>query len=145
EALIGADLHERAVLGADGTPAGEGQGTARDRVAEAIDIDARDLHGSSIRPNQVWYERKAVPSRESTVAAPRQLIGQYMAVLLTFVAFTDGNSVLFPQYFVSIIPFIVLRPASWPRYPPGRRPARCHEGPASASRTARAACSAMMP
>jgi uncharacterized membrane protein len=42
------------------------------------------------------------------VAAHRQLIGRYMAVLLTFFAFTDFNPVLFPQYFVWIIPFIVL-------------------------------------
>jgi uncharacterized membrane protein len=42
------------------------------------------------------------------VAAHRQLIGRYTAVLLTFVAFTDFNPVLFPQYFVWIIPFIVL-------------------------------------
>jgi hypothetical protein len=42
------------------------------------------------------------------VAAHRQVIGRYAAVLLMFAAFTDFNTVLFPQYFAWVIPFIVL-------------------------------------
>jgi hypothetical protein len=42
------------------------------------------------------------------VAAHRQVIGRYTAVLLMFAAFTDFNTVLFPQYFVWVIPFIAL-------------------------------------
>jgi len=42
------------------------------------------------------------------VAAHRQVIGRYTTVLLMFVAFTDFNTVLFPQYFAWVIPFIVL-------------------------------------
>jgi len=42
------------------------------------------------------------------VAAYRQVIGHYTTVLLMFTVFTDFNTVLFPQYFVWAIPFIVL-------------------------------------
>jgi uncharacterized membrane protein len=42
------------------------------------------------------------------VAASRQVIGRYTTVLLMFAAFTDFNTVLFPQYLAWAIPFIVL-------------------------------------
>jgi len=42
------------------------------------------------------------------VAAHRQVIGRYMTVLLMLTVFTDFNTVLFPQYFAWVIPFIVL-------------------------------------
>ena len=42
------------------------------------------------------------------VAAYRQVIGRYTTVLLMFTVFTDFNTVLFPQYFAWVIPFIVL-------------------------------------
>jgi hypothetical protein len=41
-------------------------------------------------------------------AAYRQVIGRYTTVLLMFTVFTDFNTVLFPQYFAWVIPFIVL-------------------------------------
>lgn len=57
------------------------------------------------------------------VAAYRQVIGRYTTVLLMFTVFTDFNTVLFPQYFAWVIPFIVLaageRNASQPREAPG--------------------------
>lgn len=53
------------------------------------------------------------------VAAHRQVIGRYTTVLLMFAVVTDFNTVLFPQYFVWAIPFIVLaageRAAARPR------------------------------
>ena len=52
------------------------------------------------------------------VAANRQVIGRYMAVLLTFAAFTDFNAVLFLQYFTWVIPFIVLAAGESTEGPP---------------------------
>jgi len=42
------------------------------------------------------------------VAASYQAIGQYTTILLMFTVLTDFNTVLFPQYFAWVIPFIVL-------------------------------------
>ena len=60
------------------------------------------------------------------VAAHRQAIGRYTAVLLMFAAFTDFNTVLFPQYFAWVIPFIALaaceRPAAPTRLATGATP-----------------------
>jgi hypothetical protein len=42
------------------------------------------------------------------VAASYQAIGRYTTILLMFTVFTDFNTVLFPQYFAWVIPFIVL-------------------------------------
>jgi uncharacterized membrane protein len=57
------------------------------------------------------------------VAAYRQVIGRYTTVLFMFTAFTDFNTVLFPQYFAWVIPFIVLaageRAETRPRDAPG--------------------------
>jgi hypothetical protein len=54
------------------------------------------------------------------VAAYRQVIGRYTTVLLMFTVFTDFNTVLFPQYFAWVIPFIVLAAGE-------RAPARSRE------------------
>jgi hypothetical protein len=56
------------------------------------------------------------------VAAYRQVIGRYTTVLLMFTVFTDFNTVLFPQYFAWVIPFIVLAAGE-------RAPARPSEVP----------------
>jgi uncharacterized membrane protein len=42
------------------------------------------------------------------ITADGQVIGRYTAILLMFATFIDFNTVLFPQYFVWVIPFIVL-------------------------------------
>jgi len=42
------------------------------------------------------------------VAAYRQVIGRYTILLLMFTVFTGFHTVLFPQYFAWVIPFIVL-------------------------------------
>jgi hypothetical protein len=60
------------------------------------------------------------------VAAHRQVIGRYTTVLLMFTVFTDFNTVLFPQYFAWVIPFVVLaageRAATRPREATGAMP-----------------------
>jgi hypothetical protein len=42
------------------------------------------------------------------VAAHQRVIGRYMTILLVFTVFTDFHTVLFPQYFAWVTPFIVL-------------------------------------
>jgi hypothetical protein len=42
------------------------------------------------------------------ITAARPVIGRYTAILLMFATFIGFNTVLFPQYFVWLIPFIVL-------------------------------------
>lgn len=53
------------------------------------------------------------------IAAHRQVIGRYTAVLLMFTTFTDFNTVLFPQYFAWVVPFIVLAAGERAAAPPG--------------------------
>ncbi len=52
------------------------------------------------------------------VVAHREVIGRYTAVLLMFAAFTDFNTVLFLQYFVWVVPFIVLAAGERAAAPP---------------------------
>jgi uncharacterized membrane protein len=52
------------------------------------------------------------------IAAHRRVIGRYTAVLLMFATFTDFNTVLFPQYFAWVVPFIVLAAGEHTAAPP---------------------------
>ena len=52
------------------------------------------------------------------IAAHRQVIGRYTAVHLMFATFTDFNTVLFPQYFAWVVPFIVLAAGERAAAPP---------------------------